>query len=185
MSLPHLTLFHQLPELATSQISLAYPSIGEALFGVDAFTEDHIALKEPVRRFIDNLMVHRWSSHRKSIQRERGKLEPCRARVQQAWKGALSPFSFPLYFLMSTAVGLVLMDLVEGGERPDTELIRTWLKGVEGLAKILTRYGDKESLKNLAEQRETLSDILQVLGIDHKGQNQMRKSTQYQAPSTF
>ncbi|KAG2352806.1 hypothetical protein BDR07DRAFT_1234335, partial [Suillus spraguei] len=111
-----------LPELATSQITLAYPSLGETLFGVDAFTEDRIALKEPVRRFLDNLMVHRWSSHRKSIQRERVKLEPCRAKVQQAWK----------------------------------ELIRTWLKSVEGLTKILTRYGDKESLKNLTEQRETL-----------------------------
>ncbi|KAG2098226.1 uncharacterized protein F5147DRAFT_656118 [Suillus discolor] len=147
MPLPHLMLFHQLPELATSQITLAYPSIGEALFGMDAFTEDHIALKEPVWCFIDNLM---------------------------AWKGALSPFSILIYLLTSTVVGLVLTELVEGGERPDMKLIRTWLKGVEGLTKILTRYGDKESLKNLAEQWETLSDILQVLGIDHKGQNQMR-----------
>ncbi|KAG2738555.1 hypothetical protein P692DRAFT_201730973 [Suillus brevipes Sb2] len=99
-----------LPELATSQITLAYGNLGEALFGLDAFTEDGIALKEPVRR----------------------------------------------------------------GERPDAELVRTWLKSVESLTKILTRYEDKESLKNLAEQRETLSDVLHSLGIDHKGQNQLR-----------
>ncbi|KAG1737029.1 P-loop containing nucleoside triphosphate hydrolase protein [Suillus lakei] len=110
-----------LPELATSQITLAYASLGEALFD----------------------------------------MERC-------------SFSVLLSFILSNTVHLVLMDLAEKGERPDTELVRTWLKNVEVLTKILTRYGDKESLKNLAEQRETLSDVLHSLGIDHKGQNQLR-----------
>ncbi|KAG2063485.1 hypothetical protein BDR04DRAFT_1037816 [Suillus decipiens] len=100
-----------LPDLATSQVALAYSGIAEALFGPESLTEDGIALKEPVRRFLDALMAH---------------------------------------------------------------CIRTWLKDVDGLTKILTRYGDQESLKQLSEQQETLSDLLQGLGIEVKGGSKYR-----------
>lgn len=59
----------------------------------------------------------------------------------------------------------------------DAEGIRTWLKDVDGLTKILTRYGDQESLKQLSEQREILGDLLQGLGIDVKSGSQCRAST--------
>jgi SNF2 family DNA or RNA helicase len=58
--------------------------------------------------------------------------------------------------------------MAEQSQDLDAEGIRTWLKDVEGLTKILTRYGDQESLKQLSEQRETLSDLLQALEIDVK-----------------
>ncbi|KAG1836505.1 P-loop containing nucleoside triphosphate hydrolase protein [Suillus subalutaceus] len=104
-----------LPDLATSQVALAYPGLAEVLFGIDAFTEDGIALKEPVRRFLDTLITHHWARNRK-----------------------------------------------------------TWLKDVEGLTKILTRYRDQESLQQLSEQQETLSNLLDGLGIDIKGGSKLR-----------
>ncbi|KAG1834958.1 P-loop containing nucleoside triphosphate hydrolase protein [Suillus subalutaceus] len=125
-----------LPDLATSQVALAYSGLAEALFGPESFTEDGIALKEPVRRFLDALMAHHWAKNRKSIGQ--------------------------------------FLSMAEQSQHLDAEGIRTWLKDVEGLTKILTRYGDHESLKQLSEQQETLSDLLQGLGIDVKDGNKCR-----------
>jgi peptidyl-tRNA hydrolase len=59
----------------------------------------------------------------------------------------------------------------------DAESIRTWLRDVEGLTKILVRYGDQESLQQLSEKRDTLRDLLQGLGVDVKDGNKLREST--------
>ncbi|KAG1829710.1 P-loop containing nucleoside triphosphate hydrolase protein [Suillus subalutaceus] len=143
-----------LPDLATSQVALAYSSLAEALFGPESFTEDGIALKEPVRRFLDALVTHHWAKNRKSIGRERGRLGKLKIKVDQTWKEFQS--------------------MTEQSKRLDAEGIRTWLKDVEGLTKILTRYGDRESLKQLSEQQETLSNLLQGLEIDVKDGNKCR-----------
>ncbi|KAG1851648.1 P-loop containing nucleoside triphosphate hydrolase protein [Suillus subluteus] len=97
-----------LPDLATSQVALAYSGLAEALFGPESFTEDEFS------------------------------------------------------------------SMAEQNKRLDTEYIRAWLKDVDGLTKILTRYGDRESLKQLSEQQETLSDLLQGLGIDINGGSKNR-----------
>ncbi|KAG1894055.1 P-loop containing nucleoside triphosphate hydrolase protein [Suillus fuscotomentosus] len=143
-----------LPDLATSQVALAYSGIAEALFGPESLTEDGIALKEPVRRFLDALMTHCWAKNRKSIGRERERLGKLKSKIDQTWKEFSS--------------------MAEHGQRLDAEGIRTWLKDVDGLTKILTRYGDQESLKQLSEQQETLSDLLQGLGIEVKGGSKYR-----------
>jgi peptidyl-tRNA hydrolase len=59
----------------------------------------------------------------------------------------------------------------------DAESIRMWLRDVEGLTKILVRYGDQESLQQLSEKRDTLRDLLQGLGVDVKDGNKLREST--------
>ncbi|KAG1741204.1 P-loop containing nucleoside triphosphate hydrolase protein [Suillus occidentalis] len=97
-----------LPDLATSQVALAYSGLAEALFGPESFTEDEFS------------------------------------------------------------------SMAERNKRLDAEYIRAWLKDVEGLTKILTRYGDRESLKQLSDQQETLSDLLQGLGIDVNGGSKNR-----------
>ncbi|KAG1837021.1 P-loop containing nucleoside triphosphate hydrolase protein [Suillus tomentosus] len=97
-----------LPDLATSQVALAYSGLAEALFGPESFTEDEFS------------------------------------------------------------------SMAEQSQSLDAEGIRTWLKDVDGLTKILTRYGDQESLTRLSEQQEILSDLLQGLGIEVKGGNQYR-----------
>ncbi|KAG2336736.1 P-loop containing nucleoside triphosphate hydrolase protein [Suillus weaverae] len=135
-----------LPDLATSQVALAYPALAEALFGPDSFTEDGVAIKEPVRRFLDTLATHLWAKNRKSIGRERGRLVKLKSKVDQRWQEFLS--------------------LAEQNKLLEAESIRTWLKDVESLTKILTRYGDQESLKQLSDQEGTLSDLLQGLEID-------------------
>ncbi|KAG1763002.1 P-loop containing nucleoside triphosphate hydrolase protein [Suillus placidus] len=143
-----------LPDLATSQVALAYSGLAEALFGPESFTEDGVALKEPVRRFLDALAAHHWAKNRKSIARERGRLGKLKSKVDETWKEFSS--------------------MAEQSKCLDTERIRTWLKDVDGLTKILTRYGDRESLKQLSEQQETLSDLLQGLGIDVQGGSKYR-----------
>ncbi|KAG1833201.1 P-loop containing nucleoside triphosphate hydrolase protein [Suillus subalutaceus] len=143
-----------LPDLATSQVALAYSGLAEALFGPESFTEDGIALKEPVRRFLDALVAHHWAKNRKSIVRERGRLGKLKNKVDETWQEFSS--------------------MAEQNKRLDTEYIRAWLKDVDGLTKILTRYGDRESLKQLSEQQETLSDLLQGLGIDINGGSKNR-----------
>ncbi|KAG2097976.1 uncharacterized protein F5147DRAFT_777839 [Suillus discolor] len=143
-----------LPDLATSQVALAYTGLAEALFGPESFTEDGIALKEPVRRFLDALVAHHWAKNRKSIGRERSKLGNLKTKVDKMWKEFLS--------------------LAEQRECLDAEDIRTWLKDVDGLTKVLRRYGDQKSLKQLSEQQEMLSDLLQGLGIDVKGGSSQR-----------
>ncbi|KAG1891850.1 P-loop containing nucleoside triphosphate hydrolase protein [Suillus fuscotomentosus] len=142
------------PDLATSQVALAYSGLAEALFGPESFTEDGIALKEPVRRFLDALVAHHWAKNRKSIGRERERLGKLKSKVDQMWKQFLS--------------------MAEQSQDLDAEGIRTWLKDVEGLTKILTRYGDQESLKQLSEQQEMLHDLLQGLEIDVKDGNKCR-----------
>ncbi|KAG1793303.1 P-loop containing nucleoside triphosphate hydrolase protein [Suillus plorans] len=121
-----------LPDLATSQVALAYSGLAEALFGPESSTEDGIALKEPVRLFL-------------------------------YW-----------IFLMPNPIYPEFLSTTEQSKCLDAEGIRAWLKDVDGLTKILTRYGDQESLKQLSEQREILSDLLQGLGIDVKSGNQYR-----------
>lgn len=76
-----------MPDLAASQVTLCYPHLAEALFGADAFTEDHVVLKDFVRRSIDSLMATNWSRYKKSIDRERGRLEGLKAKVQESWNG--------------------------------------------------------------------------------------------------
>jgi hypothetical protein len=86
---------NKLPDLATSQVALAYPSLAEALFGADSFTEDGVAVKEPVRRFLDTLATHLWAKYRKSIGRERGRLAKLREKIDEKWKGtSFSPSHF-------------------------------------------------------------------------------------------
>ncbi|KAG2747793.1 hypothetical protein P692DRAFT_201716179 [Suillus brevipes Sb2] len=97
-----------LPDLGASQVALAYPSLAEALFGTDAFTEDEF------------------------------------------------------------------LTFAEEKKNLDAESIRTWLRDVEGLTKILVRYGDQESLQQLSEKRDTLRDLLQGLGVDVKDGNKLR-----------
>ncbi|KAG2336606.1 hypothetical protein BDR05DRAFT_896483 [Suillus weaverae] len=109
-----------LPDLATSQVALAYSGLAEALFGPESFTEDVLHLLRP--------------------------------------NSVCPEFSV----------------MAEQSKCLDTERIRTWLKDVDGLTKILTRYGDQESLKQLSEQQETLSDLLQGLGIDVQGGSKCR-----------
>jgi hypothetical protein len=70
-------------------VALAYPSLAEALFGTDAFTEDGVALKEPVRRFLDTLIVHHWARNRKSIMRERGRLVKLNKKTDNVWRRKL------------------------------------------------------------------------------------------------
>ncbi|KAG1838807.1 P-loop containing nucleoside triphosphate hydrolase protein [Suillus subalutaceus] len=136
-----------LPDLAASQVALAYPSLANALFGPDSFTEDGIAVKEPVRRFLDTLAAHLWAKYRKSIGRERGRLGKLRNKIDERWQEFSS--------LAEQNKSLL-----------DAESIRTWLKDVDSLTKILTRYGDQESLKQLSNQQEMLKDLLQGLGIE-------------------
>lgn len=171
---PYCTLidyFKKLPDLATSQVALAYSGLAEALFGPESFTEDGIALKEPVRRFLDALAAHHWAKNRKSIVRERGRLGKLKNKVDETWKGTLL---FLLHIVLPNSICSEFSSMAEGNKRLDAEYIRAWLKDVEGLTKILTRYGDGESLKQLSDQQETLSDLLQGLGIDVNGGSKNR-----------
>ncbi|KAG1772227.1 P-loop containing nucleoside triphosphate hydrolase protein [Suillus placidus] len=140
--------------LKVANVALAYPTLAEALFGPDSFTEDGVAIKEPVRRFLDTLATHLWAKNRKSIGRERGRLAKLKSKVDQRWQEFLS--------------------LAEQNKLLEAESIRTWLKDVESLTKILTRYGDQESLKQLSDQEGTLSDLLQGLEIDVTGGSKCR-----------
>ncbi|KAG1860096.1 hypothetical protein F4604DRAFT_1684473 [Suillus subluteus] len=125
--------------LKVANVALAYSGLAEALFGPESFTEDGIALKEPVRHFLDALVAHHWAKNRKSIVHERGRLRKLKNKVDEMWQEFSS--------------------MAEQNKCLDTEYIRAWLKDVDGLTKILTRY----------EQQETLSDLLQGLGIDING----------------
>lgn len=71
------------------------------------------------------------------------------------------------------------LSLAKQNKSLNAEGIRTWLKDVEALTKILTRYRDQDSLQQLSEQQETLSDLLQGLGIDVKGGSKLRALTLY------
>jgi len=66
--------------------------------------------------------------------------------------------------------------LAEQDSRPSTESVRNWLKNVDALTKLLKRYGDKESIQLLSEQREKLGDMLDAMGLDSKGRNKLRPS---------
>jgi len=81
----------QMPEMASAQVSLCYPSLAEALFGSDAFTEDRVCLKEPVRSFVEALAATNWARLRKSVDRERTRLEPLRNQVSKSWNGMSCP----------------------------------------------------------------------------------------------
>lgn len=163
--------FNKLPDLATSQVALAYSGLAEALFGPESFTEDGIALKEPVRRFLDALVAHHWAKNRKSVVRERGRLGKLKNKVDETWKGTLLSI---LHLLLPNSICLEFSSMAEQNKFLDAEYIRAWLKDVEGLTKILTRYGDQESLKQLSDQQETLRDLLQGLGIDVNGGSKNR-----------
>ena len=75
----------QLPDLATAQVGLCYSQLAEAFFGSDGFTADRICLKEPVRRFIDSLMVAYWANIRSRVDRERKRLVTLQENVNNAW----------------------------------------------------------------------------------------------------
>ncbi|KAG1722463.1 hypothetical protein EDB19DRAFT_1834986 [Suillus lakei] len=135
--------------LKVANVVLAYPGLVEVLFGPESFTEDDVVVKEPVRHFLDALMAHHWAKNRKSIGHERGRLGKLKNKVDGIWKEFLS--------------------MAEQSKCLDAECIRTWLKDVDGLTKILTWYGNQELLKQLSEQQETLSDLLQGWGIDVNG----------------
>jgi chorismate-pyruvate lyase len=66
------------------------------------------------------------------------------------------------------------MALAESDRRPNTEQVRSWLRNVDALTKILNRYRDKESLQQLTQQRQTLGDLLDALGLDGKGRDKTR-----------
>lgn len=54
--------------------------------------------------------------------------------------------------------------------------MRKWLRHVESLTKILKRYGDKDSLRQLSELRKKLGDMLGAVGLNEKGRDKMRES---------
>jgi hypothetical protein len=78
---------HQLPDLNSSQVNLTYPNLAEALFGQDAFTADPVCLKEPIRHFIDSLMITHWARVRKWIIGKRKRIRLLKEKVESSWKG--------------------------------------------------------------------------------------------------
>jgi replicative DNA helicase len=82
----------------------------------------------------------------------------------------------PHIFLTFSNLYPEFLSLAEQNKSLDAECIRTWLKDVDSLTKILTRYGDQESLKQLSDQQEMLKDLLQGLGIEVMGGNKSRTS---------
>lgn len=169
----------QLPDLATSQITTYYPHVAGALFGDDAFSDDGVFLKEPVRKFIDATMVEIWGRFRKMIQRERGRLEKRREEADALWQGAvlLAPRAPPHHQTHSLTHSPPPSDITtstDDGRRPTAAKIRTWLAKVETLMAIVNRYGDDASAEELRRQRETLGDMLDSMGLDSKGRDKQR-----------
>src|ERR1700730_6795771 len=76
----------QLPDLAAAQAHICYPPIADALFGDDGFDPSREFLKEPVRKFVDIVMVNTWQRFRKGLTREAARLEALRIEVDELWK---------------------------------------------------------------------------------------------------
>ena len=80
----------KLPDLQTAQLQVSYPSIGQALFGSDAFIDDSDFLKEPVRRFIDTLVISNWGRLRGRVTREGTKVKTLQKAVEKDFEGILT-----------------------------------------------------------------------------------------------
>lgn len=80
----------QFPELDRAQVSSRYMEIAIALFGEDAVGSDPQFMKEPVRVFVEQIMVNEWARFRKGFKRESRWLQTLREEVEFRWKGMLS-----------------------------------------------------------------------------------------------
>lgn len=152
-----------------------YPDLARDLFGEDGFTSDGICMKEPVRRFVELVMINKWIPMKSGVVRERARLEGHRKDVNDLWEGSHSLFFCRLsVFKRSPSTIPALTTTTESRTRPLREDVRRWTNGVNKLTKILQRYGDKDSLQQLSEQRERLGDMLSAMGLDDKGRDKMR-----------
>jgi hypothetical protein len=75
-----------MPTLDQAQVMVAYPAIAAFLFGPDGFSPDGPFLLEPVRKFVDNLMVHTWQRYRKSQMRESKRRDALVAEEARLWR---------------------------------------------------------------------------------------------------
>lgn len=68
-----------------AQASVCHNALVDELFGNDAYEGDFF--REPVRKFIENLMVNTWQRFRKSLFRETKRLNEIRQEVDKLWNG--------------------------------------------------------------------------------------------------
>jgi hypothetical protein len=160
-----------------AQVPTCYPHLARAFFGIDAFTPDGICMKEPVRRFVETVVICKWRQLKRCVERERVKLPLLKKEVDSLWKGMWDIFLLRLFYSSSIEQPVdptELIDIADSGHRPKTYQIRAWSSKLSTLTKILTRYADKDSLEQLLEQRERLVGVLDAMGLDPKGHDKIR-----------
>lgn len=69
---------------------------------------------------------------------------------------------------------LALITKCNSGSIPKPSDVEGWLRNVDQLTKIMTRYGDAETIKLLAEQRDLMRGVLDGMGLTIKGKSKTR-----------
>jgi hypothetical protein len=76
-----------MPSINQAQLSTnAICEIAVKIFGDVVFTSHGLFLKEPIRKFIDNLLVHAWQRYRKSQRRDGSKRDKLTIEEQALWE---------------------------------------------------------------------------------------------------
>lgn len=77
----------QLPNYEMTEARSCYTTLGEALFGMDAYINpsEPVTLKVVVKKFLDSAMVLTWNRWRRMLKREKNASKKYLDEVEKLW----------------------------------------------------------------------------------------------------
>ncbi|KAI5982173.1 hypothetical protein EDD15DRAFT_2378268 [Pisolithus albus] len=133
----------KLPSMEDAQIQDCLKPLAERLLGLASYVGTTSLLKQEVARFVRTLLTISWNRYRKSTNRDMTKIRNGTELVRESW-----------------------IALTSEGAKPTIAQIRTFLKHLRPLVKLMAKYDDIATRTELQRYQAEMEAILAELNHD-------------------